>query len=75
MWSTRCKNEPMRATIESLPASNPSESLGVCVDDPDRDGPCDTHVVTTAGRPNTDPDLPADYIATIVDWVDQPLHA
>lgn len=70
MWSTRCKNEAMRATIESLPPSNPSESLGVCVDDPDRDGPCDQHVVTTAGRPNTDPTLPADYVGAIVDWVD-----
>ncbi len=70
MWSTRCKNEPLRATIDSLPPSNPSESLGVCVDDPDRDGPCDQHVVTTAGRPNTDPALPTDYVGTIVDWVD-----
>lgn len=73
MWSAACKNELLRAAIDALPAPNRSQSLGVCVDDADRDGPCDTHVVTTAGRPNTDPDQPADYVEAIVDWVDERL--
>ncbi len=70
MWSTRCNHEPLRAAIEALPAGDPSESLGVCVDDPELVGPCDQHVVTTGGRPNEDPALPADYVGYVIDWVE-----
>lgn len=69
LWSTRCNNEPLRATIAALPPEDPSETLGVCVDDPTLPGPCDQHVVTTGGRPNEDPALPEDYVGYIVDWV------
>ena len=75
LWSTRCNNEPMRAAIAALPAENPSETLGVCVDDPALDGPCDQHVVTNGGRPNEDPSLPADYVGHIVAWVQDRLAA
>jgi hypothetical protein len=65
-----CKNEPLRAVIEAQGADSRSLALGVCVTSANSTIPCDIHVTSNRNLPNSDPDHPADYISTIVDWVD-----
>ena len=64
LWSATCGHTPMQQAIASLPASRHSQSMGVCVNSSTTDGnPCDRHVVTVS------PEVPANYLPTIVTWV------
>ena len=67
---TECVHEPMRRAIAAQGTTSRSANLAVCVDDPNRVGACDKHVVTNAATlVNTDPGAPADYNAAILAWV------
>lgn len=70
MGSADCVHEPMRNAIEELGPDARSQSLRLCVDNPNLPGACDKHVVTVNGEMvNTDPAHPADYNAVALAWV------
>ena len=69
MGSADCVHEPMREAIAAEGPTSRSANLRVCVDDPNRVGDCDKHVVTNSPLVNTDPSAPADYNAYVLDWV------
>jgi hypothetical protein len=73
MAASDCKNEPLRAVIEGPDGDGRSLALGVCVTSAGSTIPCDIHVTSNRNLLNTDPAYPADYISTIVDWVDDRL--
>lgn len=70
MGASDCKNEPLRAVIAAQGAEGRSLALGVCVTSVGSSIPCDVHVTSNRDLPNSDPAYPADYISTIVDWVE-----
>jgi hypothetical protein len=69
MGAADCVHEPLRAAIAGLGAGSKSRNLRVCVSPAGEPGSCATHVVTNKDTPNTDPAEPADYNASIMDWV------
>ena len=69
MGSADCAHEPLRAAIAGLGAGSKSRNVRVCVSPPSNPGSCATHVVTNKDQTNTDPGEPADYNASIMDWV------
>ncbi|CAN5415201.1 hypothetical protein BH10ACT3_BH10ACT3_11180 [soil metagenome] len=70
LWSATCNHELMRLAIAGQGPASRSVSLGLCVDDASRPGPCDRHSPTNQSEAlNTDPDTPADFNATILEWV------
>jgi hypothetical protein len=64
-----CAHEPLRAAIAGLGAGSKSINMRVCVSPASSPGSCATHVVTNKDTLNTDPGVPADYNAAIMDWV------
>jgi hypothetical protein len=70
MGASDCKNEPLRAAIAAQGLASRSLSLGVCVTSVGSSVPCDVHVTSNRDLPNSNPAHPADYITTIVDWID-----
>lgn len=73
MGASDCKNELLRAVIAAQGAGSRSLSLGVCVTSAGSSVPCDVHVTSNKDLPNSNPDHPADYLSTIVDWIDDRL--
>jgi hypothetical protein len=73
MGASDCKNELLRAVIEGPTSDGRSLALGVCVTSAGSTIPCDIHVTSNRNLLNTDPAHPADYISTIVDWVEDRL--
>ena len=76
LGGTDCMNEPLRRAIVAEGPSSRSRNLAVCVADPtspDPANPCNRHVVTLVAGTNTEPGTPADYNATIMEWVHQRL--
>ena len=69
MGAADCVHEPLRAAIAGLGPSSKSRNLRVCVSPAASPGSCATHVVTNKNGTNTDPAEPADYNATIMNWV------
>src|SRR5215213_9598869 len=64
-----CAHEPLRAAIAGLGAGSKSMNLRVCVSPDASPGSCATHVVTNKDALNTDPGVPADFDAAIMNWV------
>jgi hypothetical protein len=73
MGASDCKNELLRSVIEGPTSDGRSLALGVCVTSANSTVPCDIHVTSNRNLANSDPAYPADYISTIVDWVDDRL--
>ena len=70
MGASECRHAPVRLAILGQGASSKSLDLRVCVEGGDTTYPCDRHVVTTmANGRSSEPGGPADYQATILDWV------
>ncbi|HYP49171.1 MAG TPA: hypothetical protein VEQ61_11085 [Thermoleophilaceae bacterium] len=67
--SATCAHEPLRRAIETQGATSRSRNLRVCVSEAGSTGKCNVHVVTTRDMLSTAPAVPADYNATIMDWV------
>jgi hypothetical protein len=62
---------PLADAIAAEGSSVRSLNMRLCVDDPNRAGACDKHVVTgVAGLTDSDPAWRADFLTPIVDWVD-----
>jgi hypothetical protein len=69
MGAADCAHEPLRAAIAGLGAGSKSMNLRVCVSPDASPGSCATHVVTNKDALNTDPGVPADFDAAIMNWV------
>lgn len=74
LGSAVCNARPLRMAIEAQGPASRSESLELCVDDPNQDSgtnKCDKHVATNGEYLNTAPGIPADFESVILDWVNQ----
>jgi hypothetical protein len=69
MGAADCVHEPLRAAIAGLGPGSRSRNVRLCVSPAGSPGSCATHVVTNKDGTNTDPAQPADYNASIMNWV------
>lgn len=74
LGATDCMHEGVRRAIAAQGPDSRSRSMEVCVDEPGIEGDCDRHVPSVVSdRPNTAEAWPADYLGSIMDWVDERL--
>lgn len=73
LGSAVCNARPVRMAIQAQGTNSRSESLELCVDNPNIDSGtnvCDKHVATNSDYLNTAPGVPADFNGYILDWVE-----
>jgi hypothetical protein len=70
LGTSDCTHRPLADAIAAEGPGSRSLNMRLCVDDPNRPGDCDRHVVTGDGSlRNSDPAWPADFLTPIMDWV------